>query len=224
MNGREFKDSIFGLFAGMAQAFASPKRLEMLDILIQGERDVETLAAAAGLTMVNASRHLQKLKQARLVETRRAGIHIFYRVADAEVSRCWKNLQSLAERRLSEINEVVGKFFSDREDLEPISGEALIGRLRRGDIVVLDVRPPEEYRAGHIRNAVSIPLAELKRRLDRLPAGREIVAYCRGPYCVMAAEAVDILKRAGRKARRLRDGFPEWKDAGRPIQSDKEAA
>jgi rhodanese-related sulfurtransferase len=224
MDGREFKDSVFGLFAGLAQAFASPKRLELLDILIQGERDVETLAATAGLTVVNTSRHLQKLKQTRLVETRREGIRIFYRIADAEVSRCWKSLQRLAERRSNDINEVVEKYFSGRKGLEPISGEALIGRLRRGDVVVVDVRPAEEYRAGHIRNAVSIPLAELKRRLDRLPSDREIVAYCRGPYCVLAVEAVDILHRAGRKARRLSDGFPEWKDAGRPIQSEKEKA
>jgi len=223
MNGREFKDSVFGLFAGMAQAFASPKRLELLDILIQGERDVETLAATAGLTVVNTSRHLQKLKQTRLVETRRDGVRIFYRIADAEVANCWKNLQRLAERRLSDLNNVVDKFFSDREGLEPISGEALIGRLRRGDVTVVDVRPAEEYRSGHIRNAVSIPLAELKRRLSRLPADREIVAYCRGPYCVLAVEAVDILRRAGRKACRLTDGFPEWKAAGRPIQSEKEA-
>jgi rhodanese-related sulfurtransferase/predicted transcriptional regulator len=222
MDGREFKDAVFGLFAGMAQAFASPKRLELLDILIQGERDVETLADTAGLTVVNTSRHLQKLKQTRLVETRREGTRIYYRIADEDVARCWKDLQQLAERRLSDIDEVVGKYLSGRESMEPISGEDLLGRLRRGDVLVIDVRPVEEYRAGHIRNAVSIPLADLKRRLAHLPSGMEIVAYCRGPYCVLAVEAVDMLRKAGRTARRLSDGFPEWKNTGRPIQIQKE--
>lgn len=218
MDAREFKDAVFGQFARMAQAFASPKRLEILDVLAQGERDVETLARETSQTVVNASRHLQVLKNARLVEGRKQGVHIFYRLADPDVVFCWESLQKLAEKRSAEVGDVTRRYFAERDGLEPISLQELIKRADSGEVIVLDVRPSEEYAAGHIRGSLSVPLAELRRRLNTLAKGREIVAYCRGPYCVLAAEAVAILRRSGRAARRLAEGFPEWRAAGQPIE------
>jgi len=218
MDPRDFKDAVFGQFARMAQAFASPKRLEILDVLAQGERDVETLARETSQSVVNTSRHLQVLKNARLVDGRKQGVHVFYRLADPDVVSCWEGLQKLAEKRSAEVGEIARRFFAERDGMEPISLRELLARAGSGEVVILDVRPREEYASGHIRGSLSLPLAELRRRLNSLAKDREIVAYCRGPYCVLAAEAVALLRRSGRAARRLAEGFPEWRAAGRPIE------
>ena len=218
MRSREFKDALFEQFATIAAAFASPKRIELIDLLAQGERHVEALARLAGLTVANTSRHLQVLKGAHLVLTRRDGLQVFYRLADPLVLGGYRALQELAEARLAEVGRLVRDYFSSADGLEPVEPEELLRRARGRDVVVLDVRPSEEYAAGHIAGAQSVPLAELERRLARLPRTKRIVAYCRGPYCVLAAEAVRLLRRRGLDAVRLRDGFPEWRDAGLPVE------
>jgi len=214
MKSREFKNLIYEQFAKMAQAFAAPKRLEIIDVLAQGERDVDSLSQQVAMTIANTSRHLQILKQTRLVENRREGVRIIYRLADGDVLRCWMNLQLLAEKRSSEIRETARLFFEERDTLEPISCEELLTRTKNEDVIVLDVRPVEEYRNGHIPGAVSIPLSELKNRLAEIPPDSGVIAYCRGPYCVLSVEAMAILRNAGFQAVRLKEGFPEWKEAG----------
>jgi rhodanese-related sulfurtransferase len=216
-SGRAFKDAVFTQFARIAAAFGSPKRLELIDLLAQGERPVEGLARHAGLTLANTSRHLQILRGAGLVESRRAGLQVFYRLADARVLEGYRSLQGLAEARQAELSRLVDDFFTKADGLEPVAPGELLRRARRGEAVVIDVRPPEEYAAGHVAGALSVPLADLERRLADLPRGKRIVAYCRGRYCVLAAEAVRALRRRGRDARRLQDGFPEWRDAGFPV-------
>jgi len=217
MESREFKDMVFEQIARIAQAFSASKRLEIIDILAQGERDVDSLAKQVCMTIANTSRHLQVLKQTRLVETRREGVRIFYRLAGAEVLRCWLSLQALAEKRSSEIREICRMFFEERGSMEQITMDELLKRLANEEVVVLDVRPVEEYQKGHIPGAISIPLSELKNRLDEIPRDRELVAYCRGHYCVLSAEALKILKDAGFKVIRLKEGLPEWKEAGYPV-------
>lgn len=218
MKGREFKDLIFEQFAKIANAFASPKRLEIIDILAQGERDVESLARYTNMTVANTSRHLQILKNARLVEIRREGVRIYYRLADKEVVKCWLALRSLAEKRTAEIREIARMFFESRDTLEPISIKELLKRMENEEVVMIDVRPSEEYKSGHIPGAISVPLSELKDKLKGIPKDREVIAYCRGPYCVLSAEAMTILKEAGIKAVRLKEGLPEWKEAGLPVE------
>lgn len=218
MNGREYKDTVFQLFAMIAQGFGSPKRLEIIDVLLQGERDVETLSKEANMSIANTSKHLQVLKNARLVESRKDGTRVLYRVADESIFTCYKNLQALAEKRLYEIKEIVRMYYHDRDRLEPISKETLHNRIKMGDVLVLDVRPFEEYRSGHIPEALSIPLSELKKRIDDIPKNTEVVAYCRGPYCILAVNAVMSLRNAGVRAIRMKDGFPEWKESGLPVE------
>ncbi len=218
MRGREFKDALFAQFAGIASAFASPRRIELIDVLAQGERNVETLAGETGLSVANTSRHLQILKAANLVASRKDGLEVFYRLADPMVLRGYRGLQALSEARLAEVDRLVRDYFTSTDGLEPLPREELLRRARRRDVVVLDVRPPEEYAAGHIAGALSVPLADLKRRLADLPASKTVVAYCRGPYCVLAAEAVRRLRRRGFHAVRLADGYPEWRDAGLPVE------
>ncbi len=217
MTGREFKDTVFEQFAKIAHAFSSPKRLEIIDILAQGERDVDSLSRQVNMTIANTSRHLQALKHARLVENRKAGVQVFYRLAGAEVLHCYNQLQSLAEKRSVEIREIVRVFFEDRDGLEPVSKDELWKRMQDKDVIVLDVRPSEEYKNGHIAGALSVPLSELKNKLKEIPQDRQIVAYCRGPYCVLSAEAMEILRTAGYQAIRLKEGLPEWKEAGLPL-------
>jgi rhodanese-related sulfurtransferase len=217
VRGREFKDSLFTQFAQIAGAFASPKRIEIIDLLAQGERHVEALAREAGLAVANTSRHLQVLKAAHLVTSRKGGLQVFYRLADPMVLRGYRALQELSEARLAEVGRLVEDYFGSADGLEPIEKDELLRRARGRDIVVLDVRPPAEYAAGHIAGAVSMPLAELEKRLKELPSGRRVVAYCRGPYCVLAAEAVKLLRRRGVEALRLKVGYPEWRDAGLPV-------
>lgn len=219
MRGRDFKDALFAEFGRIAAGFASPKRIELIDLLAQGERNVETLAREAALTVANTSRHLQILKAAGLVTPRKDGLQVFYRVADPLVVEGYRALQALARARLAEVDRLVRDYFGNVDGLEPVASVELLARARRRDVLVIDVRPSEEFAAGHIAGALSVPLAELERRLADLPPDKRIVAYCRGPYCVLAAEAVRLLRRRGRTAVRLADGFPEWRDAGLPVEA-----
>jgi rhodanese-related sulfurtransferase len=219
ISGRAFKDAVFGQFGRIASAFASPKRIELIDLLAQGERPVEALAREAGLSLANTSHHLQVLKGAGLVTSRKTGVQVFYRLADPLVLEGYRTLQALAEARLAEVGRLVTEFFATTDGLEPLESGELLRRARSGDVVVVDVRPSEEYGAGHIAGAISLPLGDLERRLADLPRDKRIVAYCRGPYCVLAAEAVRRLRRRGREAVRLGDGYPEWRDAGFPVAS-----
>jgi len=219
MQGREFKDIVFEQFARMAHAFSAPKRLEIVDVLSQAERDVETIAREARSSVAITSRHLQVLKQARLWETRKEGVRVVYRLADADVVRCWKHLQTLAESLLPDVRDAVRRYFEGRDGMEPMSRDELKRKARKGEVIVLDVRPVEEYEAGHIPGAVSLPLSELNERLSEIPADREVVAYCRGPYCVLSAEAVVCLRDAGYRAVRLLDGLPEWREAGLKVET-----
>lgn len=219
MENREFKDIVFQQFADIARAFSAPKRLEIVDVLSQGERDVETLARETRASVPNTSRHLQVLKRAGLVETRRAGVRVIYRVADLEVVRCWKHLQVLAENLLPGVRDALRRYFDARDGMEPISREELQRRAHRGEVIVLDVRPVEEYDAGHIPGAISLPLSELTERLSDVPREHPVVAYCRGPYCVLSVEAVVRLRDAGFDAVRLVDGLPEWRDAGLEVET-----
>ena len=217
MKAREFKDLIFQQFANIATAFSSPKRLEIIDILEQGEKDVETLSRQISATFANTSRHLQILKNARLVESRRDGVRMHYRLADEKVFNCWKSLQSLAENRVAEIREVLRDFLAERNAMNAMSKEELWSRIESNDVIVLDVRPEEEFSSGQIPGAISIPLSELRERLNEIPHDREIVAYCRGPYCVLSPEAIKILLDEGYDASRLEEGLPEWREAGLPV-------
>jgi rhodanese-related sulfurtransferase/DNA-binding transcriptional ArsR family regulator len=219
MRGREFKDALFTQLAQVGSAFASPKRIEIIDLLAQGERPVEAVSREAGLTVANTSRHLQVLKAAHLVASRKEGLQVFYRLADPAVLRGYRAIRELSEARLAEVGRLVADYFGSADGLEPVEKEELLKRARARDVVVLDVRPLEEYAAGHIAGSVSIPLAELAKRIAELPPGRRVVAYCRGPYCVLAAEAVALLRKRGVEARRLSVGYPEWRDAGHPVET-----
>lgn len=221
MKGREFKDAVFEQFARIAYCFATPKRLEIIDILAQGERDVESLAREGAMTVANASRHLQILKTARLVASRREGVHILYKLADLDVFNCWKNLQSITENRVAEIREINRLFLQERQAMESISAQELWERIQNNDVVVLDVRPVNEFEQSHIPHSLSVPLSQLKTKLNELPKDVDIVAYCRGPYCVLSPEAIAILKKAGINAIRLKEGMLEWKQIGLPVEKTK---
>lgn len=213
-SNRQFKDSIYQQFARIGKAVSAPRRLELLELLGQGHRTVEALARQAGTTVANTSHHLQILRAARLVDSRKIGLFVEYRLADDDVRRFFFSLRQLAEHRLAEVEQVTRTFLEARDAMESVPTEELIRRVRSGAVTVLDVRPSEEYHAGHIPGALSVPLAELKKRLAHLPRNREIVAYCRGPYCVLAIEAVTLLKAEGFRARRLEEGVPEWQARG----------
>ena len=217
MNGREAKDALYEQFARVGKAVTSPRRIELLELLAQGERSVEPLARAVGLGVTTASAHLQVLRGARLVATRRDGTRILYRLADEDVVALIDLVRRIARTRLAEVDEVVGTYFSARDTLAPIGCDELLARTERAEVVVLDVRPREEFEAGHIPGAISIPLDELRDRLDELPRDVEVVAYCRGPYCVLAPQAVAFLGERGIRARRLDEGLPEWRLAGLPV-------
>lgn len=212
-----FEGLLYEQFARVGKAVSSPRRIELLDLLGQGERGVDALAAATGMPVTTTSQHLQVLRAARLVETRREGTRVIYRLADEAVHRFLRGLQELAHARLAEVEQVVQMYMHARDELEPVSLTELVALVRRDQVLVVDVRPADEYASGHIPGAVSVPLAELERRLGDLPAGAEIVAYCRGPYCLLSSEAIDVLARAGREARRLDGGLPEWRLAGHPV-------
>jgi len=214
------KQAIYQCLSEVAQALGHPHRLELLEHLAQGVRSVEELSARAHLTFANTSRHLQILRRARLVETERRGKHILYRLAgDAEVVALIKALGRVGEQNMAEIDRVMMDYFRARDSLEPVSRDDLVSRLHEGSVTVLDVRPEDEFAVGHLPGALNIPLAELERRLSELPADREVIAYCRGPYCVLSFEAVVALRARGYLARRLEDGYPEWKAAGLPVEA-----
>jgi rhodanese-related sulfurtransferase len=214
MGDRAAKTALFDAFARAAKALASGRRIELVDVLANGERTVEALAGEVGLSVANTSQHLQILRQAGLVSSRREGTSIHYQLAAPEVFELWRTLRTLAASRLAEVERLAVAYLGGRDDLEPVTREELARRLEDGDdLVVLDVRPAAEYAAGHLPGAVSIPVGELRRRLAELPADREVVAYCRGPYCAFAHEAVELLRDEGFAARRLEDGLPEWQAA-----------
>jgi rhodanese-related sulfurtransferase/predicted transcriptional regulator len=215
---REFKNELFEQFARVGKALASGRRLEIVELLAQRERTVEEVARLADLSVANASQHLKLLRSAGLVEARKDGLFVRYRLADERVFRLWQALRDLGENRIAEIDRVVHSFLTDRKSLKAISTEELKRRLKDRSVVVLDVRPSDEYSAGHIPGARSIPVSELEARLKELPKNREIVAYCRGPYCVLADEAVALLRSRGLKALRLEQGFPDWKAQGFPVE------
>ena len=215
---REFKNRLYAQFARLGKALASPYRLELLDLLAQSERTVESLAAETGATMANISQHLQILRNAGLVTARKEGLFVHYRIADPAVSTLCASLRTVAERQDAELDRIVREHFGDRDAPEPVEMTELLRRARAGDVIVVDARPANEYAAGHIPGALSIPIDDLKQRLQRLPKSKPYVAYCRGPYCVYADQAVAQLRAAGRRARRLAVGLPEWKSAGLPVE------
>ena len=217
MSHREFKDPLYAQFAHIGHAVASPKRIELLDLLAQGEKTVETLGEQSSTPLKNTSAHLRVLRQARLVETRREGTYVYYRLAGEDVFRFLRDLQTLARSRLAEVEQVASLYIDGRDELEPVTLDELRRRLHEGDVTVIDVRPEEEYRSGHIPGAVSVPIAELKRRLGEIPRKREVVAYCRGPYCVYSVEAVELLRKHGYRARRAGQGLPDWRASGLPV-------
>jgi rhodanese-related sulfurtransferase/DNA-binding transcriptional ArsR family regulator len=218
---RDFKDRLYGEFARIGKAIASPHRLEILEIVAQGERTVESIAAETGLSVANTSRHLQQLRQAQLVLSRRDGLFVHYRLSGPEVVGLVLALRLTAEQHLAEVDRVVRDFFGERDGFEPVTPDELARRMANGEVTVLDVRPEQEYAAGHIAGARSIPVADLSERLGELPREKEYVAYCRGPYCVYADEAVAVLRANGLKAQRLTEGYPEWSLSGRPVRTGK---
>lgn len=215
---RRFKDEIYEQFSRIGKAVSSPKRLELLDILCQGERTVENLAKETALTIANTSQHLQVLKNSRLVEQEKKGLYVFYRPAPMVVE-FFISLRKIAENRIAEIEQIKTRFLEGKKGMEPIDRDALIKRIQEEDVTILDVRPPEEFRAGHISGAISVPLQQLEFVLTRLPKDQEIVAYCRGPYCVLSIQAVELLNEKGFHAVRLEEGVQDWRAMGLPVAS-----
>ncbi len=211
------KQALFAQFAMVAKAAAHPHRLALLEQLAQGERSVEVLADRTGVSIANASQHLQHMRRAGMVASRREGKFVYYRLADDAVLDLLATLRRIAERNVAEVERLVRSYFNDRDSLEPISREELLQRLHAGAVTVLDVRPEDEFALGHLPSAVNIPLRDLEARLAELNPTQEIVAYCRGPYCVLSYEAVAALRARGFKVRRLQDGLPEWRAAGLPV-------
>jgi rhodanese-related sulfurtransferase len=220
---RLFKDAIYEQFARIGKAVSSPKRLELFDLLCQGPRTVEVLAKESCLTLANASQHLQVLRSARLVETEKEGLFVIYRLADPVVCEFFRAMRVLAESRLAEVEQIKRQFLEGREGMEPVDREKLLALVRQGAVTVLDVRPVEEFKAGHVAGALSIPLKELKLRLSDLPRDQEIAAYCRGPYCVLSVEAVEILLAEGFQAIRMEEGIQDFRAMGFSIAVDEDA-
>ncbi len=217
------KKALFEQFAQIAKAMANANRLELLEFLAQGERTVEVLADLAGLSVGNTSQHLRQLSHAGLVNSRKKGLYVHYTLADESIVALLGSLRNVAEKSFAEIDRLVDTYLKEKDALEAVSQEELLLRSRRGLITVLDVRPPEEYAAGHLAGALNIPLADLKRRIEELPPDQEVIAYCRGPYCVLAYDAVAELRAQGIQARRLEGGLPEWRLAGLPVEQDSAA-
>jgi rhodanese-related sulfurtransferase len=213
------KDALFDGFAEVAKALGNGRRAELIDVLAQGERHVDELASEIDQSVANTSFHLRTLATVGLVTTRRDGNRIYYQLASEQVAALWASLRSVAVTHHEAIDDLAAAYLGHRDDLEQVRREDLARRLVDGDVIVIDVRPDAEYAAGHIAGAVSIPIEQLARRLRSLPAGVDVVAYCRGPYCVFADEAVHLLRQRGRRARRLEDGFPEWRNARLPIEA-----
>lgn len=214
----EPKARLYEAIARVGAALGAPGRLQLLEYVAQGERSVDALAAMTGLSVANCSKHLQALRQAGLVTARKEGLRVFYAIAGDDVVALYSALQRVAQNRVAEVERLLHVWLARRDELEPVEPAELIDRAKQGLVTVLDVRPPEEYAAGHVPGAINIPLEQLEKRLAKLPKRREVIAYCRGPYCLMSFEAVALLRRRGLKARRLQDGFPEWRAAGLPIE------
>jgi len=215
---REFKTELFEHFARVSQALSSGKRLELLEFLAQGERSVDALAQMTEMTAANTSQHLQQLRRAGLVASRKDGQFVIYRIAGGGVVRLLMALREVAENNLAEVERLIKSFLGQKDSLEPVSAGELRKLTRRGAVTVVDVRPPEEFAAGHLPRAINLPLPQLAKRLSELPTNREIVAYCRGPYCLLSFDAVQLLRAKGRRARRLAEGYPEWQSDGLPVE------
>ena len=224
MSSQNPKLAMFEQFAAVARTLGSAHRLELLELIAQTERSVEELAGLSGLTIANASQHLQHLRRAGLVEARRDGKHVRYKLADGDVVELLGALRRITERNVGAVEKVLNSYFRERDSLEPVSRKELLRRMREGLVTVIDTRPAEEFAAGHLPGALHVPLREIKRRVRELPRNREIVAYCRGAYCVLSYEAVAELRRRGFKASRLEDGYPEWKAAGLPVERPSASA
>jgi rhodanese-related sulfurtransferase/biotin operon repressor len=212
------KKHLYQSIARVAQALGSGNRLQLLEFIAQGERSVDSLAAMSGMTIANTSQHLQALRQAGLVVARREGQRVYYAIAGSDVVALHRQLRSVAKARIAEVNRLVGDFIGHRDELEPVRARELLARAKKGLVTVLDVRPAEEYVAGHVPGAINVPVDRLEGYLANLPQKREVIAYCRGPYCLLSFEAVAKLRKRGLKARRLEEGFPEWKAAGLPVE------
>lgn len=217
MSTRGPKQKLFAQFAAVAKTFGHAHRLELLEQLAQGERSVDVLADRTGLSIANASQHLQHMRRAGLLATRRQGKFIYYTLADDGILDVLAAMRRIAERNVAEVDRVIRSYFNKRDELEPVSRKQLLTRMRVGAVTVLDVRPPDEFALGHLPGAVNIPLRTLKARLAELDPAQEIVAYCRGEYCVLAFEAVALLRARGFNVRRLQDGLPEWRSSGLPV-------
>lgn len=218
MSSESPKRALVSQFAAVAKALGHPHRLELLEFIAQGERSVESVAAVAGLKIGNASQHLQQLRRAGLLTARRDGKHVFYSLSDDSVLDALAALRRVAERNVAEAQRVIDGYFRERDSLEPVSRDQLLDRMRDGLVTVIDVRPEDEFAAGHLPGAINIPPRQLERRLAALPLDQEIVAYCRGAYCVLSFEAVAALRGRGFNVRRLADGYPEWRAAGLPVE------
>jgi len=212
------KRDVFANLARVGTALSSPTRIEFLELLAQAERSVEQLATLTGTTVANTSQHLQKLRQAGLIIGRKEGLYVFYRLAGDEVVEMLSAMSRVGEAYVAEVERIVRLYFTSKDALEPVPAKELLDRARKGLVTVLDVRPPEEFAAGHVPGAINIPIHELEKRIKELPRRREVVAYCRGPYCLMSYDAVSVLRKKGLKARRLEAGMPEWRAAGMPVE------
>jgi rhodanese-related sulfurtransferase/DNA-binding HxlR family transcriptional regulator len=219
MSSNNFKHDLFTHFARVGKALSNGNRLELLEHIAQGERSVDELARVSGLTMANTSQHLQQLRQAGLVSSRKDGLKVFYSLSGDDVIGLLDAVRGVAERHVADVERLINTYLTVKDELEPLPRKELLKRVRDGLVTVLDVRPPEEYAAGHVPGAVNVPLSELKHYLKEFKPEQEIVAYCRGPHCVLAFDAVARLREKGLKARRLEDGYPEWKTAGLPVET-----
>ena len=211
-----FKQDLFAQFARVGKSLANGNRLELLEFLAQGERSVDELAKVSGLSVANTSQHLQQLRQSGMVASRKAGLKVFYRLSGDDVIELLDALRTVAERHVAEVEQMISSYLTVKDSLEPIHREELLARVREGLVTVIDVRPPEEYASGHVPGAVNVPIAEL----EHFEPEQEIVAYCRGPHCVLAFDAVARLREKGLQARRMEDGYPEWKTAGLPVEKE----
>ena len=219
MSTHNFKHDLFNQFARVAKAMSNGYRLEILEFLAQGERSVDALAQVSGLTIANTSQHLQQLRQAGLVTNRKEAQKVYYQLSGSDIPALFASMRGVAERHLAEVDRLVNDYLKVKDNLEPIAAQQLLARVRDGLVTVLDVRPPEEYAAGHLPGAINIPLEQLEQHLDQLKSSSEVVAYCRGPHCVLAFDAVAKLREAGIKANRLEGGLPEWKLEGFPVET-----
>jgi rhodanese-related sulfurtransferase len=219
MQKREFKDKVYTVLAKLVRAMANPHRLEIIDLLGQSEKSVEVIATETGMSVANASQHLQVLKNSNLVEVKRKGNFILYRLADDSVYKSWKGLREIGIERMAEVGKIVTDFRTQKKSLEPVRIEELLSRIKSSNIILLDVRPEQEFKSGHIPGAINIPIEQLAKRITELKISRQYIAYCRGPFCVFADDAVQLLMQKGFKAKRLEEGFPDWKVLGLPVET-----